>query len=209
MNKLVIFDPITKSNIPEFFNSELESAYKSDKIKTVTFVFSDLFDNFNDANKTISNYVKFMNEWNLPYVFYPYYSYFNKIMPAELHFPNPQFEIKVNDKVVNVVNQPAYGLLIVNVQKLKSIDYKFPVEFSQLYYIQDLIEHCYQNKLWISNNKFIDMFESWKTVKSLRKATFSANMEKFNAEAEEYGKKQINYQSAQEFIDKFKEVYAK
>jgi thiamine pyrophosphate-dependent acetolactate synthase large subunit-like protein len=111
--------------------------------------------------------------------------------------------------VVNVVNQPAYGLLIVNVQKLKSIDYKFPVEFSQLYYIQDLIEHCYQNKLWISNNKFIDMFESWKTVKSLRKATFSANMEKFNAEAEEYGKKQINYQSAQEFIDKFKEVYAK
>lgn len=209
MNKLVIFDPVTKSNIPEFLNSELEAAYKSNKVKTVTFIFSDLFDNFINANEMISKYVKFMKEWKLPYVFYPYYSYFNKAMPAELHFPNPQFEIKTNKGTINVVNQPAYGLLIVDIKKLKSINYKFPVEFSQLYYIQDLIEQCYQNKLWISNNKFIDIFESWKNVKSLRRACYSTDIEKFNKESDEYNKKQIVYQAAQEFIDKFKEVYVK
>lgn len=211
MNKVVIIDPNNvKKTIPELYNEELEAAIKNDKITYLTFMYADLADKLNDQTEFINNYRLFMEEWDLPYTFFPYYAYFNKIFPSTAAIPNPRLKIKLKtaDKYINAVGSPAYGFLIINVKKLNGINFRFNEKYPNLYYLQDLIQKCFENQLWISNVCFIDRFESWKDLKNNDITGFYLDTTKFKEEKTEYDKQQIQYHSINDFINIFKEKYS-
>lgn len=212
MNKIVKFDPkkIDGKSIPEYYNQELELAYKNEKIKYITFIFNDLYDNLKDANQFINDYKVFLNDWNLPYIFFPYYAYFNKNLPNELGLPNPKLEIlikKTNTKI-NCVIAPTYGFLMLDITKLKTINFKFDVKYTELYYLQDLIQKCFDNKLWISNCCYIDRYNSFEDLKEINIKGYYIDSAKYNAEKAEYEKQKIQYSDINSFIKTLKEIYA-
>ena len=144
----------------------------------------------------------------VPFVFFPYYVYFNKLLPKELGKPNPKFIFNIkNNKKIDVINQPAYGFLMLDINKMKSINFNFNIEFTEIYYLQDMVEKCYQNKLWISNCFFIDRHESWKDLKKLTIDGTLVNMKKYNEEKIKYNKLNLQYLSPQIFIETFKRKY--
>lgn len=168
----------------------------------------DIFANLKNPEKFFKDYQDFMIKWNLPYTFFPYYIYFNKILPKELGKPNPRFlfNLKNNEKL-HVVIQPAYGFLMLDIKKLKFINFNFNVEYSEIYYLQDMIEQCFKKNLWISNCYFIDRFESWKDLKKITTNGILINMKKYNEEKIKYNKLNIQYMQPQIFIEKFKGKY--
>lgn len=206
MNKIITYQQ--NINIPEFFNLELNKAYKDNKQTKLTFIQTDLLSNLKNSKDFFDKYNSFMDEWDLPYVFFPYYVYFNKLLPNELGKPNPKYIFNIkNKKKVDVITQPVYGFLILNVKKMKSINFNFNIEYSEIYYLQDMIEKCYQNNLWISNCYFIDRHESWKDLKQLTIDGKLVNVKKYNEEKEKYNKLNIQYSSPQVFIESFKRKY--
>lgn len=210
MNKIIVFNPntIKESSIPAYLNSELEFAYKNEKLSYITFIYDDLSKNLIDQNKFINSYKEFMQKWDLPYSFFPYYVYFNKLLPDLLNKPNPKFNINIkNDSPINVICSPTYGFLMLDIKKLKSINFRFNEEYTQLYYIQDLIQKCYEHKFWISNCCFIDRFESWKDLKEQTTNGFLMDNNKFTAEKAEYDKQGFKYQTLQEFLDILKGTF--
>lgn len=211
MNKIIKFDPNTLNNIsiPEYFNKELDIAYTNEKIKFVTFIFDDLYDNLKDANKFINDYKEFLKEWNLPYTFFPYYVYFNKNLPNELGIPNPKLEITIKklNKKINLIIAPAYGFLMLDIEKMKSINFKFNTNYTELYYLQDLIQQCYENKLWISNCCYIDRYNSYQDLKEVHIKGYYINNEKYNKEKSEYEKQKIQYSDINTFVKTLKETY--
>lgn len=211
MNKIVKYekDLGNNENFPVFLNKELTAAYNNDQVDTLTFISDDLYDNCIDPNKFINDYNDFMTIWDLPYVFFPYYIYFNKQLPDMLGKPNPRLLLNIKKtKQINVVCMPAYGFLMLDVKKLKSIDFKFNASYTELFWLQDMIEKCFQNKLWISNCCFIDRVDSWKDLKEQTIKGHYTNTEKFNKEKAEYEKLGIKYHNIQEFINIFKGKYA-
>ena len=206
MNKIITYQQ--NINIPEFFNLELNKAYKDNKQTKLTFIQTDLLSNLKNSKDFFDKYNSFMDEWDLPYAFFPYYVYFNKLLPNELGKPNPKYIFNIkNKKKVDVITQPAYGFLILNVKKMKSINFNFNIEYSEIYYLQDMVEKCYQNNLWISNCYFIDRHESWKDLKQLTIDGKLVNVKKYNEEKEKYNKLNIQYSSPQVFIETFKRKY--
>ena len=209
MNKIITYIPqeiIKTQSIPKYFNSELEKAYKNDKIDNLIFIQKDIQDNIIDFNKFIESYNQLMLEYDLPYSFYPYYIYFNRLLPNVLNKPNPKLNITIKKvKNIQVVCVPAYGFLMLNVKKLKSINFKFDENLTELYWLQDMIQKCYEQKLWLSNCCFLDVTESWKMLKDYRNINgFYINGETYKKEKENYEKLQIKYHSIQEFLDIFK-----
>ena len=206
MNKIITYQQ--NINIPEFFNLELNKAYKDNKQTKLTFIQTDLLSNLKNSKDFFDKYNSFIDEWDLPYAFFPYYVYFNKLLPNELGKPNPKYIFNIkNKKKVDVITQPAYGFLILNVKKMKSINFNFNIEYSEIYYLQDMVEKCYQNNLWISNCYFIDRHESWKDLKQLTIDGKLVNVKKYNEEKEKYNKLNIQYSSPQVFIESFKRKY--
>lgn len=206
MNKIITYQQ--NINIPEFFNLELNKAYKDNKQTKLTFIQTDLLSNLKNSKDFFDKYNSFMDEWDLPYAFFPYYVYFNKLLPNELGKPNPKYIFNIkNKKKVDVITQPAYGFLILNVKKMKSINFNFNIEYSEIYYLQDMVEKCYQNNLWISNCYFIDRHESWKDLKQLTIDGKLVNVKKYKEEKEKYNKLNIQYSSPQVFIESFKRKY--
>lgn len=206
MNKIITYQQ--NINIPEFFNLELNKAYKDNKQTKLTFIQTDLLSNLKNSKDFFAKYNSFMDEWDLPYAFFPYYVYFNKLLPNELGKPNPKYIFNIkNKKKVDVITQPAYGFLMLNVKKMKSINFNFNIEYSEIYYLQDMVEKCYQNNLWISNCYFIDRHESWKDLKQLTIDGKLVNVKKYNEEKEKYNKLNIQYSSPQVFIEAFKRKY--
>lgn len=209
MNKIINYD-IFKLNmsVPAFFNSNLKDAYKNDKITYITFIQSDLLENIVDLNNFIESYINFIKEWSLPYCFFPYYTYFNRILPNSLAIPNPKFELSIDEtKKIHIITSPAIGFLILDLSKLKKINFMFNESYTELFYLQDLIQKCYEQKLWISNCCFLDRYESWKDLKQNIVGKFLLNSEKFNKEKTEYNKLNFSYHTSQEFFKVFKEKY--
>lgn len=211
MNKIVTYYPteLNEQSVPQFFNKELESAYNNEKLTTLTFIQTDLYKQLKDVNQFITNYKEFIAEWNLPFVFFPYYAYFNKNIPQYLATPTPKLEIFLKNKnsKINMVVAPAYGFLMLDLQKLKSINFKFNEQYTELYYLQDLSQKCFENKLWISNCCYLDRFESWKDLTELTINGYMLNSERYNKEKEIYDKQQIQYHDIQTFLNIFKETY--
>ena len=209
MNKIITYMPSDlKTSVPAFFNTILTDAFNNESIKYVTFVQTDLMLNCKDFNKFVQDYQLFLNIWNLPYVFFPYYAYFNKMLPHSLGIPNPKLDITLADKKhINVVMSPAYGFLILDIDKLKSIDFKFNESYTELYYMQDLIQKCFENNLWLSNSCFLDKHNSWNDLKQVTLDGYAIDSEKFKSERNEYNKLNFTYQSPNDFVIKFKEKY--
>lgn len=209
MNKIVLYTPTAlNESVPAFFNKELEIAYKKDKLQFITFCQQDIADNCIDYNKFINDYKEFMIKYDLPYVFFPYYIHFNKVLPEYIGLPNPKLEIllKKQDKI-DVISCVSYGFLMLNVKKLKNINFKFNEDLPILYYMQDLIQKCYDNKLWISNCVFIDRHESWKDLKEITVSGYQLNSEKFKEEAAVYNSLKFEYTDINKFVELFKEKY--
>ena len=100
MNKIVVYDkPSLTMGIAEYFNKELEIANKNEKITHLTFIQSDLKEQLINDTKFINDYKDFMTEYELPYIFFPYYVYFNKLLPNEMGKPNPRLEIKIKNEI--------------------------------------------------------------------------------------------------------------
>ena len=209
MNKVITYIPqeiLKTQTIPHYFNIELEKVYNDEKIDNIIFVQKDIQDNIIDFTKFIESYTQLMLEYDLPYCFYPYYIYFNRLLPNILNKPNPKLSITIKKvKKLNIICVPAYGFLVLNIKKLKSINFKFNEELTELYWLQDMIQQCFNNKLWLSNCCFLDVFESWKMTKDYYNIQgYYINGEKYKKEKENYEKQQIKYHSIQEFLDLFK-----
>lgn len=212
MNKIIPYTPqeiLKTQSIPQYFNKELEKAYANKKIDNIVFVQTDIQNNIIDFNKFVDSYTQLMTEYDLPYSFFPYYIYFNRLLPNILNTPNPKLNITIKKvKNVQVVCVPAYGFLILDVKKLKNINFKFNEELSELYWLQDMIQKCYEQKLWLSNCCFLDVPESWKMLKDYHNISgFYINGEKYKKEKENYEKQQIKYHNIQEFLNIFKEKF--
>lgn len=205
MNKIVTYDVINKQmNVPKFFNEQLEKIGTNENIDTITFIQIDLLNNLNEANKFIQAYLDLMQELDLPFTFFPYYSTFNRVLTDSLNFVNPKLMINANGKQYPVVIQPVYGLLILDVKKIKSINFKFDQAYPEIFYLQDLVEKCFQEKLWISNCAFIDICNSNSYLKDQKAKTYQINVQNFKKQQEEYNKIQRKYAPLQEFVDTFK-----
>lgn len=209
MNKIVTYDIINKKiNVPKFFNEQLEKAKNVQNIDTITFIQLDLINNLKDTNKFIQEYLSLMNELDLPFIFFPYYGTFNRVMTDNLNFINPKLLINTANKKYPIVMQPIFGLLIVNVKKLESINFKFDEQLSEIFYIQDLAERCFKEKLWISNCAFVDIQNSNTYLKNEKAPTYQIDVELFKKEQQIYNKTQRNYAPLQEFVDTFKKYLA-
>lgn len=209
MNKIVTYDIINKKiNVPKFFNEQLEKAKNVQNIDTITFIQLDLINNLKDTNKFIQEYLNLMNELDLPFTFFPYYGTFNRVMTDNLNFINPKLLINTANKKYPIVMQPIFGLLIVNVKKLESINFKFDEQLSEIFYIQDLAERCFKEKLWISNCAFVDIQNSNTYLKNEKAPTYQIDVELFKKEQQIYNKTQRNYAPLQEFVDTFKKYLA-
>jgi hypothetical protein len=210
MNKIVVFNPKELPDgktIPEYMNETLIQCYNNEKISFLTFVYSDLYDNLKDCNGFIQKYKEFMVKYNLPYAFFPYYTFFNKLMPTSLALPNPRvrFTIEKTNDEINLVCSVAPGFLMLDVKKLKSIEFKFNTEFPVIYYFQDMAQKCFENNLWYSNCCFIDRLNSWEDLKVQTNAGITISNDKFEAEKANYDKLGYTYHDIQQVINILKE----
>ena len=183
-------------NFIQTYNNQLKNAYKTIKDDDtensyLVLINEDLKANLKDDKKFIDDYIDWAEKWNLPYTFFPYYGTFNKAMiKCSKGIPHPFYELtlaKKDNEVVDIVHQISPGCIILNVNKLKSIDFKFDVNLPTMFYLQDLVEKCYRAKLWISNCWYIDRLHSWEDLKELTtECKFPINFKNFQDEQKKY-----------------------
>lgn len=209
-NKIVVYDPTKlQKSVPAYYNEILTDVYEnSTDIDTITFAQQDLLLNLKDKNEFIKAYLNFIQEWDLPFAFFPYYGHFARALYESMNIPNPKLEIKLSDnEKINVVVQPTYGFLVVNVKKFKDINFKFNEEFTEIYYLQDMVQKMYEAKLWISNCSFIDIFESWNYLKDQAANYYLIDMQKYQKESEKYEAKELV--DLNKFLELLKEYVTK
>ena len=202
---IIKYDPKTVENIAKFLNDSIE-ANKNEKY--IMFIFNDIYENVEDIDVFYNKYVELMKIFDLPYAFYPYYIHFNKTLRSYLSMPSPRMKIRVdNNYTCDVVNQVAYGMLIVDLEKLQKINFKFNENYKLCFYIQDLVEACLQNNLYFSTSFFVDVKNSSSMVKSSMKDGYFINANNFKQEKELFYKDhpQTN-QNINEFIEKLKGI---
>lgn len=215
MKKIVFIINTQIKNFIQTYNNQLKNAYKDikDDVNENTYLIflnEDLEKKLKDKNKFIDDYISFAEEQNLPYAFFPYYGSFNKVMTQiSPGIPHPIFELEIESKQkkVNLIHQISPGCLVLNVNKLKSINFKFDQNYSTIFYLQDFVEKCYRAKLWCSNCWYLDRLESWKDVEGLDLVQMNAiNPKNFQDEQKKYfeANKDLKFKEAQQFIDDFK-----
>lgn len=216
MKKIVFIIDAHIKNYIQTYNNQLKNAYKSiskeDTQNTYLILLNeDLMRKLKNKDQFIDDYIALAEEFDLPYTFFPYYGNFNKVMiQISPGIPHPIFEItleKRNNKVINITHQIAPGCLVLNVNKLKSINFKFDQNYSAIFYLQDLVEKCYRAKLWISNCWYIDRLHSWEDVEGLDLTqSHPINPKTFQAEQKKYFEtnKDLKFKEAQPFIDDLK-----
>lgn len=181
--KIISYDPKEIKNVPAFFNKYLDEFKDEDYLM---FVFNDINEKIIDRNDFSIKYVTLMKIFELPYVFFPYYIHFNKILYDSICMPCPRAHVTFSKGIFDIIANPAYGMLIVDIQKLKSINFKFNEEYKLSFYIQDLIHACYENKLWISETYFLDLCNSYSLLTENIKKGYSIPPNDFNAEKKKF-----------------------
>lgn len=202
---IIKYDPKTVENIAKFLNDSIE-ANKTEKY--IMFIFNDIYEQVEDINVFFNKYVELMKKFDLPYAFYPYYIHFNKTLRSYLSMPSPRMRIRIdNNPTCDVVNQVAYGMLILDIKKLNSINFKFNENYKLCFYIQDLVETCLQNNLYYSSSFFLDVKDSSSMVNSSFKEGYFINSNDFKQEKEKfYSEHPQSNQEAKEFIEKLKGI---
>lgn len=201
---IIKYDPKTVKNTAKFLNDSLES-YKNEKY--IMFIFNDIYDDIIDINQFYYKYVNLLKRFNLPFAFYPYYIHFNKVLWRSLSFGAPKMKISINkDRACDVINQAAYGMLIIDTEKLKSINFKFDESFKLCFYIQDLAEECFKNKLTLSASSFLDVDDSFSMLKSPLKEGHFIDAKLFAEEKTKfYAKNTPQKEDVNEFIKALKD----
>lgn len=216
MKKIVFIVNTQIKNYIQTYNNQLKNIYKniSDTDTENTYLIlinEDLEKKLKNKDQFIDDYIAHAEEFNLPYTFFPYYGTFNKVMlQISPGIPHPIFEFtleKKDNKVVNIVHQIAPGCLVLNANKLKSINFKFDQNYPSIFYLQDLAERCYRAKLWISNCWYIDRLNSWKDINNLDSTQINPiNPKNFQTEQKKYFEtnKDCKFKEAQPFVEDLK-----
>lgn len=209
MNKnVLVYVPSQVSSIVQMFNKHLKNRYKEinqNENFYQIFIHKDLNDNLKDSQQFFNDYISFMQKWDMPYCFFPYYTYFNRVLPDIVNKPNPRVKLNIKDNgEYNIVNQICHGCIILNINKLKSINFLFDKDFPTIFYLQDLVQKCYENKLWLSNCWFLDRLDSWKDLKEINCKGWTFDGNKFQEEKKKYQEKKYQYHPVQVFIENLK-----
>lgn len=202
--KIISFDPEKEKKIPEFFNKNIDE--NSGKEKYLMFIFNDIYESIKNVDELVKKYTEFMDRYNLPYVFYPYYVHFNKIFPDSIGYPNPRAHVLVskNNDQLDIISNPAYGLIIINIEKMNEINFRFNTKYSRAFYIQNLINECFKHKLWISSHYFIDVKNSY-TLFELKNNGYVIPSNEFLKEKEEFRQEtEMKPESINDFINSLK-----
>lgn len=202
---VIIYVPQQVTSVVELYNKHLKNAYKSQD-EYLIFIQKDILDNLKNSEDYFEKTISFMKEWDLPYYFNPYYTYFNKVLPDMTNTPNPRIELTIKEYgTINIVNQICHGLLILDINKLKSFNFLFDTNYPVLYYLQDMVQKCYEKNLWISNCWFIDRYKSYEDLKEIKLQGYMFDGKRFQEEKAKYQKLNIQYHNVQEFIQKLKQ----
>lgn len=157
--KVISYDPKEITNISSFMNRYIDE-YRGEKF--LMFVFDDVIGKAKDKAELVRRYEELMLKLDLPYAFFPYYAHFNKIFPGLISKPSPRIVVRMKDGFTfDVVQDPCFGLLVVDVEKLNRIGFRFNEEYKLSFYIQDLISRCFSEKLYMSATYFIDAHSSY------------------------------------------------
>ena len=99
-------------------------------------------------------YENLLKTADLPYAFFPYYVHFNKILPGLSGKPSPRMSaVRAADGFrFDVVQEPSYGMLIIDVEKINSIGFRFNPSYKMAFYVQDLIKKCFDAKIYFSKS---------------------------------------------------------
>ena len=130
----------------------------------IMFIFDEILAEAKDKNLLCESYEKLLKDFNLPYAFFPYFLHFNKVLPNLISFPNPKLKINTKNGSFNVVIQPCFGMLVLNLNLIK--DFKFDEQFGTSFYVQDLIHYCKEKDLYFSKSFFMDVCDSYKLFNS-------------------------------------------
>lgn len=203
--KTIKFNPSEIDNIPKFFNAVLDENTEEGYIM---FVFEDIYDAMRDCFE--KTYLDFVVKTDLPFAFYPYYEHFNKAMPRLGGVPNPRARFHfANSFDIDVVGMLGYGMLLVNTEKLKSIGFRFDERFAKAFYMQDLVDACFEHGLIQSQIFFLDVPKSFEMLKKdIKKGIHSISSEVFNKEKELFGScHKIEPDDINSFLKKIQEKY--
>ena len=198
---IIKYDPEKIENIAKFLNEEIE---KYPEERYLMFIFNDIFDNLKNPDEFFQKYKEVLERFDLPYAFYPYYIHFNKVLKRYISYPNPRMRINIANKpAFDVVNQTSYGMVILDTEKLKLINFKFNELYEKCFYIQQLIEECFKNNLYFSSCWYIDVYESYKLVNDSLKDGFKIDINKFSEEkAKFFSIYTQNKEDLKEYINK-------
>lgn len=203
---IIKYSPTEVKNTAKFLNEMLEK-YSNEKY--IMFIFNDIYENIIDVNEFYNKYILLMKKFNLPFSFYPYYIHFNKVLPRTLSMGVSKMKVKINkEPECDVVSQTAYGMFLIDVEKLKSINFKFNEVFTSSFYVQEYIEVCYKNKFYYSTHSFLDVYDSFKMLKSSFKDGYFIDAKKFAEEKTKFYsiyKQDENKESIQDFIKTLKD----
>lgn len=203
--KIISYNPSEIKDAPTFFNKYLEEFSNEDY---VMFIFSDLAEKIRDKNEFNNKYATLMRIFNLPFAFYPYYIHFNRILPDSIAKPVPRAHVKSKYGVFDIINSPAYGMLMLDVQKLKSINFKFNPEYKLSFYIQDLIHECFTHKLWFSETCFLDLYNSFEMFTEDVKTGYTINPKEFAEEKQKFfNNVKVTSEQINDFIKLLKEKF--
>lgn len=203
--KVVSYNPKNIENVSKFFNESILE-YKNEETFDgyIMFIFDDILNHANNQDELKNSYKNLLDNFNLPYAFYPYYLHFNKVLSKTNSIPNPKIYGKHDSKEFDVVNQPCFGLLILNLNKLN--DFKFNEDYKVSFYIQDLIFYCKENKLYVSDAFFVDVHNSYKLFNDNFKNGFLPNVDQFKKEKELFfSKHEAVNENINNFINLLKE----
>jgi hypothetical protein len=181
--KIVSYDPRNIENMSIFFNDKINE-YKNDDSYSgfIMFIFEEIFAEVKDEKILCESYKKLLTDYNLPYAFFPYFLHFNKVLPGSISFPNPKLKINTENGSFNIVLQPCFGMLVLNLELLN--EFKFNEQYGTSFYIQDLIFYCKDNDLYFSKAFYFDVCESYKLFNSSFKEGYVPNVEAFKKEKE-------------------------
>jgi len=208
---VVTYNPEKTDNVPAMMNKHL--AENKDE-KYILFIFEEIYKHVKDKTEFVRKYENLMKDVDLPYAFFPYYLHFNKILPDSAAKPSPRAHVTVTDKNLkfDIVAQPAFGMLLVDVQKLNSINFKFNEEYKFIFYLQDLIKKCHENKIGYSSSYFLDVTNSYELFDdSFNSGFFAYPFKDFVEEKKKYieKEKQPEFEQINSFIELLKTKFGK
>lgn len=201
--KIIKYDPSNISNIPKFFNDEIS---KNNDQKFIMFIFENIINEVKNIDDLEKSYMGLLEEYDLPFAFFPYNVHFNKTYKEFKPIPHPKIRGVHDSKEFDIVSEPSFGMLILNLEKLK--DFKFNEDYKISFYIQDLIHYCKDNNLYISDGFFFDVKESWKLFNSTFDKGWLPDVASFKKEKELFfSTHQQSEKSILDFINRLKERF--